>query len=143
MPALEDAPPAADIYARIERLIDQERILDAYTLAGNPTRPPETKDIQALLTTARLFSYCGDDRESRRIVLRAHRIAPDSPDCAYRFALERFYRHGPFECLRWLDARNLARDLEPASERDADFLTLKARALSHFRDFDQAGRLIV
>jgi tetratricopeptide (TPR) repeat protein len=142
MPASEAAPPAANICAQIDRLIDRELILDAYALLEKPVRWQEWTDPQALLTTARLINYCGDGVGSSRLILRAHRLAPDSPDCSYRFALERFSRHGPFECLRWLDARNLAQDIAPTCERDADFLTLKARALSHFRDFDQAGRLI-
>jgi tetratricopeptide (TPR) repeat protein len=142
MPASEDAPPSADICAQIDRLIDQERILDAHALLGKTDRWREWTDPQALLTTARLLNYCGNSHGSHRLVLRAQRLAPNSPDCAYRFALERFSRHGPFECLRWLDACGFVKDADPACERDADFLTLKARALYHFRDFDQAALLI-
>lgn len=129
----------------IEALIGQERVLDALALLrGDESAPWDRwRDADSLVLASRVVSMAGDPRLSRALSRRAWQLAPRSPKAAYYHATDRLARHGPYELLRWMDAKGLGlADREPTERHEADLLALRARVLGQFRDFTAAEALI-
>lgn len=120
-------------------------MLDALALlrADEPEPWHAWENPAALIQASRVVNMAGAGLLSRQLVLRAHRIAPRNPQAAYYYALDRLGRHGPYELLHWLDTHwPDTADRAPADTPEADLLALRARALTHFRDFTAAEALI-
>lgn len=124
----------------IERLCDDARTLDAWTIAQELGPLHQWQGVKAGLTAARLARHLGAGRLSRRLIVRAHRRFPDQPETWFWYTCELWESRGPLEAWLYLKALPSTEVASPTLR--ADLLELLAQLAGALGDFAVARDLL-